>query len=122
MIIPLAAYSLNWLGRAPRGYQLSAAADFVLAIVVFDAGALAAREVFEDQVAAALRGNFGLLFFTYMLATGLAWGWMFLPWEASMDTLYGQVATVGNQIRNLSKRSWAAVAAITTVHILTFLW
>ena len=50
IVIPALAFTVSWSVRASKGYALSAAADFILAISSFDLAALVAHDTFEKIV------------------------------------------------------------------------
>jgi hypothetical protein len=50
VVVPLAVFSANWAYRHRNGYAQTAAADFILAVLIFDGGVVAASEAVEPLV------------------------------------------------------------------------
>jgi hypothetical protein len=124
--IPLFAFGLNWQMRVRRGYTISAAADFVLAIAAFDLAALAAHDVFEQAMhQPVFRQNFVPLFLILFVFTAGAWSLCFLPMENKLAGLYRTApvgAGVNGAIATWFFGSWAAVLLVAAPHIFAFVY
>ena len=82
IFIPLFAFVLNWRLRASKGYALSAAADFVLALMVFDLGALIAHDVFEAAIPSQFFRTFFFAHFVVLFCvSGILWSTVLLHLE-----------------------------------------
>jgi len=47
VLVPLIVFTGNWIHRSHKGYAQTAAADFILAIVIFDLAVIVASQDFE---------------------------------------------------------------------------
>ena len=125
VIIPLGFFGLNWSYRAVKGYALSSAADFALAIAAFDIAMITAHKAFEKIVP---HPDVQLLFveiFTILTFVTLAlWAKLFLYLEDRMTKQYD------NEKGRYYPRfpvgsffiSWSCVVAIFCFHVLIFIW
>ena len=123
VLIPVVAFAVNWGMRASMGYALSAAADFVLAVVVFDFGAIVTHKLFEGVAFSPfVQANFEEIFECFFLVTALLWGAYFLRTEDKITKLYQQLVTPKNTIERHVGISWALVFAIVASHVFTFVY
>jgi hypothetical protein len=53
VVIPISVFSFNWWLRSHKGYAQSAAADFLLAVLIFDAALVVTAKDFEPFVRSA---------------------------------------------------------------------
>src|SRR5262245_40735688 len=80
--IPALLFALNWAMRAHRGYAVSAAPDFVLAVATFDFTAVVAHDVFEKVVRSTeVRDAFLNIFAIFFCLCLIFWMSLLLPWE-----------------------------------------
>lgn len=52
IIVPLAVFSANWIHRSNKGYSQTAAADFILAVLIFDCTVVIIAHEFEPFIRA----------------------------------------------------------------------
>jgi hypothetical protein len=118
------AFVLNWAVRAQLQCALSAAADFVLAVVVFDAGALAASGVFENAVREPLyRENFVAIFVGLLLVSLAAWAGIFLRLENKLAECYSSSAMSHREAwkNTYFFVSWFLVSFVVAPHLYFFI-
>lgn len=125
VLVPVCSFSLNWSVRSSNNYVLSAAADFILALVAFDLTALASYSAFKKVVSdSALQDWFGLVFVGLFCVTVLAWLWFFLPLEQRMvrGYSYDEGRYVSNKPTGIFVLSSVAVAVLLAFHIFPFVY
>jgi len=72
--VPLAVFSANWIHRSQMGYSQTAAADFILAIVIFDAVVVLTAHDFEPFLRSPeLRPVMAYWHFVAGVISGLVW-------------------------------------------------
>jgi hypothetical protein len=123
--IPVCAFGLNWRMRTLNNYALSAAADFMLAIVAFDLVALASHDTFEKAVRdSVLQEQFVIMFVVFFAGTTTCWYAISLKLEHEMTRGYSysrKCYTTGKPM-GLFLTGWAVVASVLCVHIFPFLY
>jgi hypothetical protein len=123
--IPVLAFVLNWRVRSARGYALSAAADFVLALMVFDLGAVIAHDVFEAVIPSAFfRSCFIELFVILFCLSTILWATALLHIEHRLgqDYDFGTRSYLNSAPMGLFLLAWMLVAALLSPHIFPFLY
>jgi hypothetical protein len=123
ILIPVFAYVLNWKMREARGYQLSAAADFVLALMAFDLGALASPEAFKAAMPhSPFLQSFEPLFVCLFCVGLFFWSVALLPLENAMATKFDASSRI--YIDGIAKLyfmvSWTIAAMLLAAHCLLF--
>lgn len=124
VLIPLFAFWANWAARRQMGYELSAAADFVLAIFAFDLGAMAAGDVFKQAMHSTIfQKDFYTVFIILFIVTAVAWASGFLRLEHYIETVVAQNNPAPSFFKNPTYLKWCSWGAITFVmapHIFAF--
>ena len=123
--IPALLFALNWKIRESKGYALSAAADFALAIAAFDLAMIAANQSFEQIVPdPTFRVNFVLIFIISMCFTLLIWMTILLPVENIMAKRYDHDSSTYRQERPVAYLflSWGLIAMIFSPHAFVFIY
>lgn len=124
IVVPLGAFILNWAMRNRNGYPQTAAADLLLALMIFDGTVITASEAFAPYVndaemrAVIVPAHFawGALAFTIWWAV-MAWG------EPALANYY----RLRNPATNLNfpylqfGSSWTALMVVYGIHIGFFL-
>jgi hypothetical protein len=123
--IPALAFGANWQIRSKKGYALSAAADFILAIASFDLAALAAHDVFEKTVRdPILREKFVPVFIILFVITMALWAFLFLPLEDKLERVY-KITPDGSLTGDSALYffgAWGSVVFIVAPHVLAFVY
>lgn len=121
--VPSFAFAANWVARIQMGYELSAAADFVLAIAMFDLSAVGAHDVFEKAMTnTVFQKDFVALFLVFTIGTLFVWFAAFLRLEAYIEKLQisPQSADTRKRVRKFTIGSWALVAVVMAPHVFAF--
>jgi hypothetical protein len=93
IVIPALAFTVNWSVRASKGYALSAAADFILAISSFDLAALVAHDTFEKIVREPwFHQQFITIFVSLFCITMILWLLVIMPLEHRMSRNYSCIS------------------------------
>lgn len=124
LAIPIMAFVINWSLRATRGYSLSAAADFALALAAFDFSAIVAHKSFEKVITdITFRDSVIPMFATLFILTLIAWLIYFLPEEHRLLSRYDPIerkyksnAPTGQMII-----AWSFLCVFLVFHIFPFL-
>lgn len=120
---PALAFILNWQFRAQKGYALSAAADFVLALIVFDLGAAAGHEIFSTLAPSeVLRHDFALVFLLFFTLSLISWLLYFVRNEQKLAEGYSYRThkyKAGPPMKDFLI-TWSVVGGLLAPHILTF--
>jgi hypothetical protein len=125
IIIPVFAFGLNWRMREVNNYALSAAADFMLAIMAFDLVVLASHHTFESVVRdSLLQEQFVTMFVVFFSGTTIFWYTLSLRFEHEMNRGYSYLQKRYVQGRPMGPFlvGWAVVAAVLCVHIFPFVY
>jgi hypothetical protein len=125
ILIPIFAFGLNWAIRAHENYVLSAAADFVLAIMAFDLAAIAGHETFTKLVGdPSFQRSFVTMFLVFFIATAACWYLVSLPLEHRLSKGYSfeQKRYLRERPTGVFVTSWALVAAVLTGHLFPFFY
>jgi len=125
VLVPVCTFGLNWRVRTSKNYILSAASDFVLALVAFDFAAIASYDTFKKVVSDnTLRDSFGPMFVAFLLLTLVLWLWVFMPLEGRMvrGYSYDEGRYISPKPTGLFVLSWVVVAALLAVHIFPFFY
>jgi hypothetical protein len=122
--IPLLAFVLNWTVRSQKGYALSAAADFALALAAFDLVALLSRNTFIEVMRnETFRQNFNGLEIALFCITLVAWLWPFLRLEHFMTQNYdfrNRCYINGRLPMGSFLLGWGILATFLAGHILAY--
>ncbi len=117
--IPSLAFILNWALRSNLGYELSAAADFALAITSFDLGALVEKNLFAEAMRSPVfKENFNPLMITLFGLTLIAWVTLFLQLEHRVAEGYD----LGERRMGAFLLGWGILATFLAAHILAFVY
>jgi hypothetical protein len=117
VVVPLLVFSANWTYRHRKGYDQTAAADFILAVLVFDGGVVAASEAMEPFVRNVdLRTIIvGYHMFTAAIACGV-W-WVIVTWAEPASAEYYETDG-GAYLRIVPiALSWMAVFILVSLHM-----
>jgi hypothetical protein len=89
VLIPLAVFTANWIHRSHKGYAQTAAADFILAIVIFDLAVIVASQDFEPFLRSpVLRPVIVYWHFVAAFLSGLLWAGIVRWGEPAMARFY----------------------------------
>ena len=122
--IPVAVFLLNWILRATKGYALSAAADFILAVVAFDFGGLMAGDIYRSAISSPeFQKDFTHIFGICFLVTLVLWASLFITLEYKVSEGYDHKARtyVSKTHKKFFYFSWLAVAPVLAAHFYIFL-
>jgi hypothetical protein len=75
VFVPLAVFSANWAWRSHHGYAQTAAADFIVAIGVFDLAVMVASEDFEPFLRSQTLRPF-IIYWHFLAAFASALVWL----------------------------------------------
>jgi glycerol uptake facilitator-like aquaporin len=122
--IPLFVFGLNWAIRQTNGYSLSAASDFILALIAFDLAALVSKEIFEKAIRfTVFKNGYINIFVIFFCVTALLWFTIFLKIERKMLEGYSFSNKRYNKTPiGLFLCAWVLVAIILASHIFVFLY
>jgi hypothetical protein len=74
VVVPLAVFSANWIHRSQMGYSQTAAADFILAVIIFDIVVVLTAQDFEPFLRSPeLRPVMAYWHFVAGVISGLVW-------------------------------------------------
>jgi len=122
IVIPSLGFLLNFIGRLKARYPLSASADWVLLLIVFDAVAIVAKSDFEPFVQALfLREAFLAVFMTLLILTIILWLITIMhvePWveKSARKKIPKWKVNLGLVV------TWIGALFLTMTHILIFTW
>jgi hypothetical protein len=120
VIVPLAVFSANWIHRSRMGYSQTAAADFLLAIIIFDAVVVLTAQDFEPFLRSPqLRPVMAYWHFIAAFLSGLAWAGIVKFGEPALASYY--------KLRDTPLRTtfpgftflwcWMAILALIALHV-----
>ncbi len=74
VMVPLAVFTANWVHRSNKGYPQTAAADFLLGVLIFDATVILATDDFKPFLRSEeLREMIAYWHFIIAFVAGLIW-------------------------------------------------
>jgi hypothetical protein len=124
IVIPLVVFGANWAFRQRNGYALTASADFILAVLIFDGTVVSSSETFTQFVQnAELRAtvvNYHLLF----AALGCLLWWAIAQWcERPLAAYYEEGSGLGGASFPIVAFAlcWMGAFVLISIHVLFFI-
>jgi hypothetical protein len=123
VLVPLAAFSANWVHRSQKGYAQTSAADFLIAVFIFDSTVVLASGDFEPFIRAPeLRPLITYWHFVIAFISGLFWVGIIRWGEPALAAYYQH-----KRPRNPPSFPilsflicWMAVLVLVTLHVAFF--
>ena len=117
VFVSVFVFALNWQMRSRLKYDLTSAADFVLAIIAFDFTAMLGSSNFSQAVREGwFKDHFIQMAGFLFTLSFLAWSMGSLRLERALEAHYG----VEGERNFLFGCSWALVAALLGTHVYWF--
>lgn len=118
VIIPIGVFAFNWWVRFEKGYVQSAAPDFLLAVLIFDAALVVTAKDFEPFIRSAeLRSIVVYWHVLAFLITGGLWAAILGTGEAALVKHYRRARDRGPFPWKPFILSWMAVVVLLAFHI-----
>jgi hypothetical protein len=120
IVVPLGVFAANWAFRHRNGYAQTAAADLILAVLIFDGGAVAASEALEPFVRNAdLRSIMVGFHMSIAVIGGFIW-WAILTWGEPAVTEYYEASGLGRFPFVSFALCWMGVFFLICAHVLFY--
>jgi hypothetical protein len=122
IIIPLGVFSANWIYRNNKEYAQTAAADFILAVVIFDGSVVAASNEFEPFIHnSILRSLVVDWHIAIAIVGGLLWAGV-LKWGEPVIAQYYESPPYSRDNFPIFTYvlCWMSVLALVTAHVTFF--
>ena len=118
VVVPLTIFGINWAFRERNGYAQTAAADFILAVLIFDGVAVVAAKEFEPFINnPELQSIVGYWHMT-IAALGALLLYFILKWGEPRVARYYQAKRQRPRFPIFTMMfCWAAVFALISAHI-----
>lgn len=98
VVVPLSVFTANWVHRSNKGYPQTAAADFLLGVLIFDASVVLATSDFSPFVQSGyLREMIGYWHFVIAFISGLVWLAIVKWGEPVFERYYGTAKEAGRR-------------------------
>lgn len=123
VLVPVASFIGNGAYRHAKGYQQTAAADFLIAVVVFDAAVISATDAFKPFVRdPELRTVIVNWHMAMVVVSAICW-MAILAWlEPSLEGYYAERKIIDITFPVLPfMAAWALVLMVVAVHVGFFL-